>query len=317
MLHLNRLLFAFLLLGVFVFTACDDDDAEEMTPALIDVVDTAIANEDLSILVDALTQADLVSILKGDGPFTVFAPTNTAFQALLDSNDDWNTLSDIDEATLTNVLKFHVLAADVKAADLTDSYVTSLATGPNGEAISLQIDVTDGIQFNGSATSSTADIATSNGTIHIIDEVMLPPTVVNLALNNAIFSNLVAALTRSDLTTNYVDILSGNGPFTVFAPTNSAFEALLETNDDWNSLEDIPLETLEAVLNYHVINGANVQSSQLSDDQEVGTLGGTITIDLSDGAKVETTSNQSVNIILTDVQGANGVVHVVDRVLLP
>lgn len=317
MFDLKKLLYGLLVLSVFVFVACDDDDTDDTPATPMDIVDTAIATEDLSILVDALTQAGLVSALQADGPFTVFAPTNTAFQALLDSNDDWNTLNDIDNATLANVLKFHVIAADVKAADLTDSYVTSLATGPNEEAASLQIDVTGGVKFNGSAAPITTDIETTNGTVHIINEVMLPPSVVNLALNNPIFSTLVAALTRSDLTTDYVSILSGEGPFTVFAPTNDAFQALLDSNDEWSSLADIPTATLEAVLNYHVVSGANVQSDQLSDDQEVNTLGGSITIDLSNGASITTSSDQSAKIILTDAQATNGVVHVVDTVLLP
>jgi len=312
--NLKYLAFGLLCLSLFTFTSCDKDDP---TPEPMDIVETAIATDDLSLLVDALTQTNLASTLQGTGPFTVFAPRNAAFEALLASNSNWNSLSDIDNATLTNVLLFHVLAADVKAENLTDSYVTSLASGPNDEQIVLQIDVTGGVKLNGSTSPVTVDIATSNGTVHIIDEVMLPPNVVSLALNNPVFSTLVAALTRSDLNTNYVEILSGPGPFTVFAPTNDAFQALLDSNPNWSSLNDIPLATLEAVLNYHVVSGANVQSSQLSDNQEVASLGGTLTVDLSNGAKLETTSNQSVNISLTDVQGANGVVHAVDEVLIP
>jgi len=212
------LMFALLAFGLVTFTSCGDDD-EEDTPKSI--VDTAIDTDNLSTLVDALTQADLVSTLQGSGPFTVFAPTNDAFQALLDSNSDWNSLSDIDNATLANVLKFHVIAADVKAASLTDSYATTLAEGPNAEQVVLQIDVTGGVKFNGTATPTTTDIDATNGTVHIIDRVMLPPTVVDLASNNPAFSTLVAALTRSDLTTDFVSILTGDGPFTVFAPTNA------------------------------------------------------------------------------------------------
>lgn len=308
--------FGILLTGLFVFTSCDKED-DPVIEEPMDIVATAMATDDLSILVEALTQANLVSTLQGEGPFTVFAPTNAAFQALLDSNPNWNSLSDIDNATLTNVLLFHVIAGNVKAADLTDTYVPSSASGPNSEAIVLQTEVTGGVLFNGSASPITTDIETSNGTVHLIDEVMLPPSVVNLALNNDNFSILVSALTRADLTTDYVSVLSGAGPFTVFAPTNEAFVALLDSNPDWNSLDDIPVATLEAVLNYHVI-GANVQSKELSNGQEVTTLGGSmLTIDLTDGAKLTTSSNQSVDIIITDVQGANGVVHAVNQVLLP
>jgi transforming growth factor-beta-induced protein len=311
------LLVGLLSISLFTLTSCDDDDDVTVTPDPLNIVETAIATPDLSILVEAVTQAGLASTLSGPGPFTVFAPTNDAFQALLDSNPAWNSLSDIDNATLTNVLLFHVLAADVKAADLTDSYATSLASGPNDEQIVLQVDVSSGVKFNGTASPTTTDVVASNGTVHIIDEVMLPPSVVNLALNNPVFSTLVAALTRPDLTTDYISILSGDGPFTVFAPTNDAFQALLDSNPDWNSLDDIPVATLEAVLNYHVVVGANVQSTELSDNQEVPALGGTLTVDLSNGAKLETTSNQSVDIILTDAQGSNGVVHAISSVLLP
>lgn len=314
----NFFLLGLLALTAFLFTSCDDDEViVDPIPEPINIVETAVATADLSILVEALTQAGLVSTLEGDGPFTVFAPTNAAFQALLDSEPSWNSLSDIDDAVLANVLTFHVLAADVKAADLTDSYVTTLATGPNDEQISLQIDVTGGVKFNGVATPTTTDVVASNGTVHIIDAVMLPPSVVNLALNNPVFSSLVSALTREDLTTDYVAILSGDGPFTVFAPTNDAFQALLDSNPDWTSLADIPVATLEAVLNYHVVSGANVQSSQLVDDAVVATLGGDITIDLSTGANIETTSGQSVAVALADVQGSNGVVHAVGAVLIP
>ena len=310
------LILALLLANMFFLTSCDDDEPI-VTPEPKDIVETAMETANLSTLVAALTQAGLVSTLQGDGPFTVFAPTNDAFQDLLDSNPDWNSLSDIDNALLANVLKFHVLAADIKAADLSDSYVTSLASGPNDEQIVLQVDVTGGVKFNGSANPITTDVAATNGTVHIIDKVMLPPTVVDLALNNGLFSILVEALTRDDLPGDYVEVLSGTGPFTVFAPTNDAFVALLDSNPDWNSLADIPTATLVAVLNYHVVPGANVQSDELTDDQNIVTLSGNLTVDLSNGAKLETSSGQSVDIILTDVQGSNGVVHAISSVLVP
>lgn len=295
----------------------DDDDDNNNDDAPKNIVATAQATDDLSTLVAALQQANLVSALEAEGPFTVFAPTNAAFQELLDSNPAWNSLSDIDNSVLSMVLLFHVIEGDVKAADLSDSYVKTLSTGPNGEAISLQVNVTGGVAFNGDAAPSTTDVGTTNGTVHIIDKVMLPPTVVTLASNGADFSSLVAALTRSGLSTDYVDVLNGAGPFTVFAPTNAAFQALLDSDSTWNSLADIPVATLEAVLNYHVVNGANVQSDELSDGQTVSTIGGDLTVDLNGGAKLNTTSGQTVNIVATDVQGTNGVVHAIDAVLLP
>jgi uncharacterized surface protein with fasciclin (FAS1) repeats len=313
--------FKFLFIGLLTLnlfvTSCSDDDTTDPGTEEMSIVDTAIATDDLSILVEALTSADLVTALQADGPFTVFAPTNQAFQDLLDSTPAWTTLDDIPTETLQNVLLFHVVSGEVRAADLTDTYVSTLSPAPNSEAVSLKVDVTGGVVFNGSANPVTTDIGATNGVVHIIDEVMLPPSVVSIALDNDNFSTLVAALTREDLTTDFISILSGDGPFTVFAPTNDAFQALLDSNDDWNGLADIPVETLEAVLTYHVVSGANVQSRELVDNQVINTLGGSVTVDLTDGAKLETTSGQSANIIIVDVQGTNGVVHAVDTVLLP
>ncbi|WP_299108108.1 fasciclin domain-containing protein [uncultured Tenacibaculum sp.] len=283
-----------------------------------DITDLAIGTADLSILVEALKKANLVSALQAEGSFTVFAPTNQAFQNLLDSNPDWNSLDDIPTDVLTNVLLFHVLGKGVESEGLSDTYVKTLAKGPNDEMLSLQVEVTGGIEFNGDAKPVMVDNMASNGIVHIIDKVMLPPNVVTLALNNSGFTTLVAALTDSRHTVNFVDLLKMDGPYTVFAPTNDAFQALLDSNASWNSLSDIPIATLEAVLKYHVFGGGNVQANELTDNQEITMFDGNmVTVDLSNGAKLETGSGQSVVISLTDVQGTNGVIHVVNNVLLP
>lgn len=302
------------LLFIFVLglTSCKED-----TPDPMNIAELAAETPELSLLVEALAQTGLTSAFEGTNAQTVFAPTNTAFEALLASNADWNSLSDIDNTLLTNVLLFHVVEGSVKAADLSNTYVNTLSKGPNSEAISLQINIDNGAVFNGSTKPVATDIEASNGIVHTIDAVMLPPHVVNIASNNGDFSSLVAALTRSDVTTDYVSILTGDGPFTVFAPTNQAFQDLLDSNDEWSALADIPVETLEAVLNYHVISDVNVQSDELNDQQDIDALGGTLTVDLSEGPALTTTSGQTVDIVLTDVQGSNGVVHVVNKVLLP
>lgn len=315
----------FIALFIVTFTSCNDDDGGTPQPVPQDIVDLAIATSDLSVLVDAVVAAGLDDDLKAAGPFTVFAPTNAAFQALLDSNDDWDTLDDIPVETLTSILLFHVLSGEIRSTDLSDTYVNPLATGPNDEPLSLQVEVTGAVEFNGDSKPADAallDIQATNGVVHVIDKVMLPPDVVTLALNNAGFTSLVTALTDARHTTDFVATLQSAGPFTVFAPTNAAFQALLDSNDDWSELGDIPIETLDAVLKYHVVNGANVQADQLTNDQSIEMFGsGSITIDLSDGAKIETSSEQSVNIVIgaatNDVQGTNGVVHAIEAVLLP
>lgn len=308
-----------LLSSLVIFPSCGDDDVVEpiIPPATPNAVEFASSNADFSSLVAAVSRAGLVETLSGDGPFTIFAPTNAAFQALLDSNSDWNSLEDIPVDVLTTVLTYHVVAGNVKSTDLSTGYVTSLSSTPYNVNASLFIKTASGVIINGTTTVIGADNEVSNGVIHAVDQVILPPNVVTFATSNPVFSSLVAALTRTDLMTDFVAALSGEGPFTVFAPTNDAFQALLDSNDDWSSLTDVPVAVLEDVLKYHVTGAGNVRSTDLTNGQEVPTLlEENFTIDLTNGAKIIAGAN-TANIILTDVQGQNGVVHAIDAVLLP
>ena len=308
---MKKLLFsaALLLAASFAFVSCDKDEDPQ------NLVQLAQDTPELSILVDALVRADLVSTLEGDGPFTVFAPSNTAFEAFLQANN-FASLDDVPVDLLTTVLLYHVVSGDVKSTDLTTGYVNTVAEYSAGIPLSAYANVDNGVSIN-DANVDMADVSADNGVVHIIDKVLFPPTVVNQALNNPNFSILVQALTRSDLGVDYVGLLSGDGPFTVFAPTNDAFTALL-TELNVNSLDDISAETLNAVLQYHVVNGANVRAGDLTDQQSVTTFGGSMfTINLGTGASITDGQNRTSNIIVTDVQGTNGVVHAIDTVILP
>ena len=183
----------------------------------------------------------------------------------------------------------------------------------------MYISTADGVKINGGTTVTGADNVVSNGVIHAVDQVILPADIVSFALSNPTFSSLVAALTRADLITDFVAALSGDGPFTVFAPTNDAFQALLDSNMDWNSLADIPVEVLEKVLLYHVSAAGNVRSTDLSNGQVVPTLleGSTFSINLTGATPAIDATMNTANIIATDVQSTNGVVHVIDAVILP
>lgn len=297
----------------FVMSSCEDEEPD----TLADIVDTAIADGRFASLAEALTEADLISTLKG-GEFTVFAPTDDAFQAFLDANG-FATIQDIPVDVLTQVLLNHVVAGTVRSTDLTDGYVATLAEeASTNNNVSMLIDLSNGVVLNGSTNVTQPDVEASNGVIHVVDEVIAIPTVVDLALDNPLFATLVAALTRPDLTADFVGILSGAGPFTVFAPTNDAFIALLDSNDDWNELGDIDVATLEAVLSYHVVDGANVLSSTLSDGQTVTTFGGS-TFEISIGDDVTIIDGQGGTAVVgpVDVQGGNGVVHVINAVIIP
>ncbi len=170
----------------------------------------------------------------------------------------------------------------------------------------MNIALSGGVKIDNDAMVTTADIDVKNGVIHVIDKVLLPPTVVDLALDNSNFSILVEAVVKANL----VETLSGPGPFTIFAPTNSAFEALF-TELGVTGIADLTAEQLTPILLYHVVSG-NVRSSQLSDGP-VETLNGTIVISMSPSPTI----NGNTAITATDVQATNGVVHVIDKVLIP
>ncbi len=316
----KALMALYLLLSLSFFTSCKKEDPEAK-PKPETVAELAETNPELSMLADALGKSNLEEDISPYGPVTVFGPTNDAFQELLDSNEAWESINDLPVQTLMNVLSFHVVEGNIMSTDLSDTYLKTYAKGPNQEALSLQVNTADGVVFNGNATPVLVDLEFSYGVLHAIDKVMLPPNIVTLALNNSNFSSLVEALTDSRHTTDFVALLSEEGPFTVFAPTNEAFEALLASNEAWESLSDIPIETLEAVLTYHVLGDANVQADQLSDGDLTMLGGGTLTIDLTEGAQIMTSSGQTVNILVgeatNDVQGTNGVIHAVDAVLIP
>lgn len=306
----------FLTLGVAAaFTACKDDD-----PVVLpnNITDVAAATADLSTLVQAIEYAGVGNILDGStaGEFTVFAPTNAAFSALLASLGV-SSLNDLPRDAVKDILLYHVVSGRVRSTDLATGYVnSSLNFAGSTDPLSLFVNLASGVKIN-EASVTAADVAADNGVVHVVDKVLVPPTVVNHALNNPNFSTLVAALTRPDLGVDYVTTLSGDGPFTVFAPTNDAFTALL-TELGAASLDDIPAATLNAVLQYHVVNGANVRSSALTEGQVVTTLqGGTFTVGLAGGAKITDGQGRVSNIIAVDVQGANGVVHAIDKVILP
>jgi transforming growth factor-beta-induced protein len=304
-------IFAILFAVVTFTTACtkDDDDNTPMVPEMQNIVEIAASNPDFSILVAAIQKANLAGVLSGDGPFTVFAPTNQAFNAA-----GITSLDGLSAEALTPILLNHVISGKIMSTDLAagDNYASSEnATGPGNTKISLYINTSNGVVINNDAKVTTANIEASNGVIHVIDKVISADVdVVDIALQNSNFSSLVAALQAAD--GNLVSALQGDGPFTVFAPTNDAFAAIASVAATLTPAE------LANILTYHVVSG-NVTASMLSDKMSVTALNAdTFSIDLSSSTpKIMDASGNSVSIILTNVQGKNGVVHVINAVLLP
>lgn len=307
-------------LSFFNFDDYSNDDYNN-TPEPLTIVETAQATESLSSLVTAIVEAGLVDALNADGPFTVLAPTNNAFQEFLNANG-WESVADIPNNALVQVLLNHVISGEVKSTDLTtlgSGYTKTLAIGPNDNYLSVYFNTADGVKFNGISSVGTADIEASNGVVHVIDKVIGLPTIVDFAVSNPNLSTLVTALTREDLTFDYVGALSNpssSEPFTVFAPTNDAFVNLLDFLNA-TGLEDIDEPTLKATLDHHAVANANVLSSQLTDNMSIETLGGTITANVTGGAKLTDMNNRISDIIAVDVQAVNGVIHVINEVVLP
>ncbi|MCK0189535.1 fasciclin domain-containing protein [Arenibacter sp. F20364] len=309
-----------------------------LMPPSPNIVELAMDTDFLSLLVGALVQADagLVDLLQTDGPFTVFAPTDTAFAALLDAlGDDYNSLSDFDtpeeKALLAQILKYHVVAGTAAySTDLSNEQMIETAQGE-----SVTVNLTGGVfiqdKTDVDAAVAPADIAASNGVVHVIDKVLLPqeaidalmptPNIVELAMDTDFLSLLVGALVQADA--GLVDLLQTDGPFTVFAPTDTAFAALLDTlGDDYNSLADFdtPEEKalLAQILKYHVVAGTAAYSTDLSNGQMIETAQGeSVTVNLTGGVFIQDKTDVDAAVAPADIAASNGVVHVIDKVLLP
>jgi len=293
---------------------------------LMSITDLANSTPSLGILADALVAAegDLPLVLKS-GSYTVFAPTDDAFETFLEENN-FTTLEDVPTDVLTQILLNHVLTATQVSTDLETGYTTTLSTaGPDASALSMYIKVGAAVEINGISTVTSADNMAINGVVHIVDTVIALPTIVTFATANEDFSELVTALTDATPNTDFVGILSRteasqadrfNPNFTVFAPTNAAFEALNESPS---------ADALTTTLLHHVISDANIRSSSLNAN---GTTlatpldGGGISIirpgtgeniaAIKDGA-----GNTNIGIIKVDIQALNGVIHVVNKLLTP
>jgi uncharacterized surface protein with fasciclin (FAS1) repeats len=304
------------------------------------IVEIAVETDDLSLLVEALVQANagLVELLGTEGPFTVFAPDNHAFAALLDAlGDDYHSLSDFDteeeKALLVKVLTYHVVVGTAAfSKDLFDGQEIPTAQGE-----SVKINITGSTVHIEDATSDNAtvslpDVEASNGVVHIINKVLLPqevldilapkvPNIVELAQSVDELSLLVEALIQADA--GLVELLSGDGPFTVFAPTNNAFADLLNAlGDDYHSLADFDTAEEKAlltkVLAYHVVAGAAVASGDLTDHQELPTAQGeSLFAIINHGVDIRDKSGTDANVVAPDNIASNGIVHIIDKVLLP
>jgi len=265
------------------------------------IVDVAVKDGRFTTLVAALKAAKLDTTLMGKGPFTVFAPTDEAF-AKLPAGTVEALLKDI--PTLTKILLYHVVPGKFTASDVVK--ITS-ATTVNGLPVMVKVSGSS-VKIN-DATVIIADVPASNGVIHVVDSVILPPSgdIVETAAANGNFKTLLAAATAAGL----VDTLKSPGPFTVFAPTDAAF-AKLPAGTVEALLKDLP--TLRSILTYHVVSGRVFAGDLVKLSSVSSVQGSPIAIDVLGGS---VKLNGSSTVIITDILTTNGVIHVIDTVILP
>lgn len=313
------------LLTIFALflASCTNDD--NPTPPAVEenIVELIQASPNFTTLYAALQRAELVTTLSGNGPFTIMAPTNTAFTAFLNTAGFAN-LDAVPVPLLRQLLLNHVLGANIRSSvflGFQSGYIKTLAPGPStGSNISLYFDASQGINFNGVSqiASGGADIAASNGTIHVVETVIKLATVADFIVLDPNFAALETAM-KSSGQPNFVATLSTSfgtnpAPFTVFAPVNQAFSTIPVST---------PTAALTAILNHHVIPGNNIQSSAITNGlQSPPTLEGDIltftilgeSITITDGAG---NGGTSISDAFLNLQASNGIVHAIDKVLMP
>lgn len=300
-----------LTLVALLVTSCKKEDEKTTptptTPALKSIYEIAKADTAFSILIAALDKAGLKETLSNTGTFTVFAPNNEAFRKEDVTIELINSISDPDEIlALKNALLYHVLGSKVKSTEVPNAYVSTLYL-VNGNGVSLRT-ANNPVKLNNEAAVIAADIDASNGIIHVIDVPLSPQTVVDIALNNPAFSTLVSAVVKAELVTT----LEETPAITVFAPTNDAFTAI-----NFN-LNDFSKEQLTPILTSHVL-GTPVRSSQIKNGDEVTTLNMAtkLTFNTQSGVKFSGGDVTDVSVTTADIQATNGVVHVINKVVLP
>lgn len=320
----NVLVAATVLLAFSLFSCSSDDNDPPVAqnPAGTDnnIVEIAVEDGRFTTLVAALQAAELDDDLQGDGPFTVFAPTDDAFAALPVGTVD-ALLQPANKAALIDILTYHVFSGDVRAADAIALAGASVAM-LNGVDMSIDEDngsVVLNMGGNREATVIVTDIVASNGVIHVIDAVLDPEDgrqdIVETAAANGNFTTLVAALQAAELD----DDLSGAGPFTVFAPTDAAFDTLPAGTVD-TLLQPANKALLIDILTYHVFAGRVLAADAIALDGSSATMlnGGDMTIDVVGGSVVlNLGGNRQATVTITDIVASNGVIHVIDTVLDP
>ncbi len=292
-----------------LFTACDPSEPVEPVKGPLE---TILENSDLSTFRALIEHADLTDTLNNRTALTIFAPSNAAFETYRASSG-YLALADIPIPELKQLLLYHLSAGVTRPENVPGGYLASLATFDNTtNALKWQLRTVGNWMVNGVAVIH-GSIPTTTGLIYPLDRVLALPKVVSALQIEPDFSSFVQALTRSDLGIDYLETLS-YGPFTVFAPTNAAFTAVL-SELGYANLNAVPTNTLNSIIQYHIVPNFNLQTADFTGMQQVITLGSKALS--TNGPTLIDAQGRVANFVRSDIQTANGVVHGVDKVLLP
>ena len=307
-----------LTLGCLTLSCSDDDNNGDSGESLLV---EAQSNASLSTFVEALERTGLDATFNGNTNLTVFAPTNTAFVQFLAQNG-YATINDVPEADLRELLLNHTMQGSIEVGEFLTGFRKTMARGEASATnyLDMYVDTSTGIKINGTSTVTTSNIEASNGMLHIVDKVIALPTLMTFVRANADLSSLEnAILLHPDAELEGEFDGSGTAdPYTLFAPLNSAFSSFL-TELDITNLEALTTPELQTTLTYHALSGTNALSSGFTNNQTLETMAGqNLTVSLTGGGKKITDANSRVSTITkTDIQAANGVLHLVDKVFLP
>jgi uncharacterized surface protein with fasciclin (FAS1) repeats len=312
---------SFLFITILFLASCDDDDNDNIIPSNNTAFNFIANNDNFSSLELALQLTSLDATLKETGEFTVFAPTNAAFTVFL-NDTGFTTLQDVPVGLLRETLLYHILTTEIETSTLSNGYIKSSANNSIGEALDLYVETDAQIKLNAiNLDINNIDNQVDNGIVHVLDGVLRLPTITDLLSFNSLFSNLNTALVQTSLDET-LDLRVAPAPFTLFAPSNDAFTALIDADpaDSLDNIGDVlALPNLSDILQFHVIAGAAIREGDIVDGGLVDpiTTGNYIINSSANPAEISVNGTFVARLVNTDVTALNGVIHTIDFVLIP
>jgi len=317
---MKKFLHRFLIITLVLvsFSSCVDDDDNGNVINGPTALDYLIDSPNHSIFLDALARTQLDQILDNSGSITIFAPTDQAFSVFLAAND-YGNVGAIPEDLLRTLLLYHIQSESRTVDQYNSQYYKTQASVDASQMDAFVSLTNDVLRINNEASVTIPDNRVSNGIVHVVDTVLDLPNVITLLAANPTFSNLVTAFNQEGLSLILDDNTAASAPFTLFAPSNAAFTALIASNpnDNLNNFQDVLNQNnFNNKLRYHLLGNQRLRLDDFVDGETINPLGtGTFVINTTAGATILDGSGTRTNLIATNLTAFNGVIHQLDFVL--